>query len=92
MSKKTDNITKVDFGTPEPNVVETTAEQEAEKQEYINMCFSIGQSTLEWISLAKKEDYVQHMSELYDIFHTGEAENKDESKIVVPKREIILPN
>ena len=92
MSKKTEknNIVQPDFGTTQPNVSETT-EEEMMTQAYMdNMCLAVGRSTLEWTMLATKEEYLQHMAELYDYFNKEKEENN--SKIEVTKPKIILPN
>lgn len=70
-----DNVVHMDFGTTEPRITETT-EEEMMTQAYIdNMCLSIGRSTLEWVMMATKEEYLQHMAELYDGFRTEEVES-----------------
>lgn len=86
---KKDNIVNVDFGTTEPNTTEVNAEQEALKQQYINMYLNIGQSTYEWAMYATRDEYTKHMLELYDYLHPNET---PKSKIITPKKEIILPN
>ena len=92
MNKETkkDNIIQPDFGTNQPNVSEIT-EEEIMTQAYMdNMCLAVGRSTLEWTMLATKEEYLQHMAELYDYFNKEKEENN--SKIEVTKPKIILPN
>ena len=85
-----DNIVNVDFGTTSPNTKEFDAEQEALQQQYIAMFLNIGQSTYEWAMYATREEYTNHMLELYDHLHPEQA--KTQSKIIVPNNDIILPN
>lgn len=84
-----DNIVNVDFGTTTPNTKEVDAEQEAIQQQYIAMLLNIGQSTYEWAMYATREEYTNHMLELYDHFHPNEEKT---SNIIAPKKKIILPN
>ena len=85
-----DNVVPIDFGTTEPRTTEMT-EEEMVTQDYINNVYlSVGASTLEWAMMASKEEYLQHMLELYDAFHKDE-ETKPKSKLEVPKPQIILP-
>ena len=77
MSNKKDNVVAMDFGTTEPRITETT-EKEMLAQEQVNeMCLSVGRSTLEWAMFATKEEFVQHMVELYDAFHKEEVEENE---------------
>ena len=89
MSKKTekDNVVQMDFGTTEPRTTETTEEEMTTQEKVDNLCLSVGRATLEWVSMASKEEYLQHMAELYDIFHKEEPEGKLE----IAKPQIILP-
>ena len=73
MNTEKDNITKVEFGTTEPNITETSEEKEKQHREYLQMCFTMGQSVLEWAMYAKREEYINHMLELYDHFHPEET-------------------
>ena len=77
MFKKTkkDNVVQMDFGTTEPRITETTEEEILTQEQLNNMCLNVGRSTLEWIMMATKEDYLQHMAELYDGLHTEEVED-----------------
>ena len=81
---------EVDFGTTEPNTQEVDAEQEALREQYINMLLNIGQSTYEWAMYATRDEYVAHMLELYDYMHPEQAQAK--SVITVPEKKIILPS
>lgn len=84
-----DNIVNVDFGTTMPNTKEVDAEQEAIQQQYVAMFLNIGQSTYEWAIYASREDYINHMLELYDHLHPNEEKT---SNIITPEKKIILPN
>ena len=87
---KKDDVVNVDFGTTEPNTTEVDAEQEALQQQYIAMFLNIGQSTYEWAMYASREEYTNHMLELYDHLHPEQTKTKN--GVVVPKKQIILPN
>ena len=93
MDKNKDNVAKVEFGTTQPNTKEVDEQKEREEQEYRYTCFVIGQSTLEWAVLGKRDEYITHMLELYDHFHKeDEQQETTKPKIIeVPKKEIILP-
>lgn len=76
MSKNTekDNVVQMDFGTTEPRITETTEKEMLAQEQVDNMCLNVGRSTLEWAMFATKEDFVNHMMELYNHFHEeGEA-------------------
>ena len=87
MNSEKDNITKVDFGTTQPNTVELTEEEEKKHREYVQMCFTMGESVLEWAMYAKETEYINHMMELYNHFH---PKNTAKSKIEVPENQIIV--
>lgn len=94
MSKKTNknkstknNVLNVDFGTTQPNTNEVNEEQLKKQMQVMNTLVGIGQSTLEWAVYATREEFIEHMNKLYDIYHPEE-----QSKIVTPNKEIILPN
>ena len=89
MSNEKDNVTKVEFGTTQPNTVEVNEEKEAEYRAYINMLLNIGQSTYEYAMFATRDEYIKHMLELRDHLHPEETKAK--SGIEVPKKQIILP-
>ena len=89
MDNKKDNITQVDFGTTKPNITETTQEQEQINAEFETMCSVIGHNVLLWATYATKEEYMNHMIELYDNLRPEET---NQSKIITPNKEIILPN
>lgn len=84
-----DNIVNVDFGTTEPNTKEIDKEQLEKEVQMMNTLLVIGQSTLEWAMYAKREDFINHMNELYDAYH---PEEQKQSGIIVPNNDIILPN
>ena len=90
MSENKDNVVEVDFGTTEPNTQEIDAEQLALEQQYIAMFLNVGQSTYEWAMYATREEYIEHMLELYDHLHPEQAQSK--SVISVSEKKIILPN
>lgn len=89
MSKNTekDNVVQMDFGTTEPRITETTEEEMLTQEQLDNVCLNAGRSMLEWVMFATKDDFINHMAELYDSFH----EEEPESKLEVPKPQIILP-
>lgn len=72
---KKDNVVPIDFGTTEPRITETTEEEMMTQEQIDNMCLATGRSTLEWAMFATKEEFVNHMMELYDAFHTEEVED-----------------
>lgn len=84
MSKNTekDNVVQVDFGTTEPRITETTEEEMMTQAQLDNVCLNVGKSTLEWAMMASKEEFVQHMTELYDILNREGSENKPEASIL----------
>jgi hypothetical protein len=81
------NVVNVDFGTTQPNTTKVDEKQLEEQVQMMNTLISIGQSTLEWAVYATRDEFINHMNKLYDIYHPEE-----QSKIVAPKKEIILPN
>lgn len=83
---KNNDIQNLEFGVPKSEVPETTEEQLALEQQYLAMFLNIGQSTYEWAMYATRDEYTKHMLELYDHLHPNE------SGIVTPKKEIILPS
>lgn len=87
--EKKDNITKVDFGTTKPNTQEVDAEQQKAMEQHMRYCFAVGQATLDLAMRATKDEFIDFMLDLYNGFHSDE---KPQSKIEVPKKEIILPN
>jgi hypothetical protein len=76
MSKNTkkDNVVQMDFGTTEPRITETTEEEMLTQEQLDNVCLGVGRSTLEWAMMATKEEFVQHMAELYDILNNAQGE------------------
>ena len=64
----------VEFGTTQPNTVEMTVEEMAKQKERNEMYLAIGRSTFEWAVYATRDEYIAHMLELYDGFHS-EDEN-----------------
>lgn len=82
------NMNNVEFGTTEPNTTEISAEEQLAQERYYTTCLIVGQSTMEWANYATRDEYIAHMLELYDSIHP-EQENK--SKLITPKKEIILP-
>jgi hypothetical protein len=76
MSKNTekDNVVQMDFGTTEPRITETTEKEMLAQEQVDNMCLNVGRSTLEWAMFAQKDEFVQHMMELYNAFHMEEGE------------------
>ena len=83
------NIVNVEFGTTEPNTKEIDEKQLEQEMQMMNTLLVIGQSTLEWAMYAKREDFINHMNELYDAYH---PEEQKQSGIIVPNNDIILPN
>lgn len=86
-STKNNVITDVEFGTTQPNTTEINEEQLNEQVQMMNTLIAIGQSTVEWAVYATREEFIGHMNKLYDIYHSEE-----QSKTVMPKSNIILPN
>jgi len=77
MRKKTkkNNVVQLDFGTTEPRITETTEEEMLTQEQIDNVCLSAGRSMLEWAMFATKNDFINHMVELYDSFHEEQGEN-----------------
>jgi len=77
MRKKTkkNNVVQLDFGTTEPRSTETTEEEMLTQEQIDNVCLSAGRSMLEWAMFATKNDFINHMVELYDSFHEEQGEN-----------------
>lgn len=86
-STKNNVITDVEFGTTQPHTTELSEEQLNAQMQMMNTLVSVGQSTIEWAVYATREEFIEHMNKLYDIYHPEE-----QSKIVTPNKEIILPN
>ena len=81
------NVVNVEFGTTQPNTTKVDEKQLEEQMQMINTFVGVGKSTLEWAVYATREEFIEHMNKLYDIYHPEE-----QSKIVTPNKEIILPN
>ena len=77
----------VELGVVEQNTEEINEEQRQAEEYFARICFIVGQSTLDYAIHSSKEEFFKHMEELYNAYH---KEDEPKSKIVVPKKEIIL--
>jgi hypothetical protein len=88
-----DNMPQVEFGTTQPNTTITTEEQMEADKFFNDTCYTVGRSTLEWVMFANRDDFLNHMAELYEAFHPSE-ESKEEThnNLEITKPQLILPN
>jgi hypothetical protein len=77
----------MEFGVVDQDIKEVDKEEELAKEYFARMCFIIGQSTLDYAIHSSREEFFKHMEELYNVYH---KEDEAKSKIIVPKKEIIL--
>ena len=77
---------KVELGVVDQNTEEIAEEQRQAEEYFARICFIVGQSTLDYAIHSSREEFFQHMEELYNAYHKDEPK----SKIIVPKKEIIV--